>query len=108
MSVQANIGEKYLVSGANLTFGELNALVGDVADVRPPKLRLPDAVTAFNARLLTGIANLTGRPPWLDLSVDQVSLMKQGFMVDASKAERELGLRYTPIREALEEAIASF
>lgn len=108
LETEGNIGEKYLVSGANLTFGELNALVGDVADVRLPRLRLPDAVTAFNAWLLTGIANLTGRPPWLDLSVDQVSLMKQGFMVDASKAERELGLRYTPIREAIEEAIASF
>jgi hypothetical protein len=44
----------------------------------------------------------------LDLSVDQVALMKQGFVIDGSKAERELGLRYTPIRQALEEAIASF
>jgi dihydroflavonol-4-reductase len=105
---EGNIGEKYLVSCANLTFGELNGLVSDIAGVRLPKLRLPDAVTAFNARVLTGIASLTGRPPWLDLSVDQVSLMRQGFKVDGSKAERELGLHYTPIRQALEEAIASF
>jgi dihydroflavonol-4-reductase len=105
---EGNIGEKYLVSGANLTFGEINRLVSDIAGVRLPMLRLPDAVTAFNARMLTGVSKLTKRPPWLDLSVDQVSLMKQGFVVDGSKAERELGLRYTPIRRALEEAIASF
>ena len=105
---EGNIGEKYLVSGANLTFGEINRLVSDVAGVRLPMLHLPDAVTAFNARFLTAVANLTKRPPWLDLSVDQVSLMKQGFVIDGRKAERELGLRYTPIRRALEEAITSF
>jgi dihydroflavonol-4-reductase len=105
---EGNIGGKYLVSGANLTFGEINRLVSDVAGIRLPLLRLPDAVTVFNARLLTGIADLTKRPPWLDLSVDQVGLMKQGFVIDGSKAERELGLTYTPIRRALEEAVASF
>ncbi|MBN1148616.1 MAG: NAD-dependent epimerase/dehydratase family protein [Anaerolineales bacterium] len=103
-----NIGEKYLVSGANLSFGEINRLVSEVAGVRLPIFRLPDALTAFNARFLTGLSNLTRRPPWLDLSVDQVSLMRQGFKVDGSKAARELGFRYTPIRTALEEAIASF
>jgi dihydroflavonol-4-reductase len=105
---QGNIGEKYLVSGANLKFGEINHLVSEVAGVRLPPLRLPDAMTAFNARFLTRIANLTKRPPWLDLSVDQVSLMRQGFVVNGAKAERELGFHYTPIRKALEEAIASF
>jgi dihydroflavonol-4-reductase len=102
-----NIGEKYLVSGANLTWGEVNRLICDIAGVSLPPLRLPDAVTVFSAKLLTGLANLVKRPPLLDLSVDQVALMKQGFVIDASKAERELGLRYTPIRQALQEAIAS-
>jgi dihydroflavonol-4-reductase len=105
---EGNIGEGYLVNGANMTFGELNHLVSDVAGVRLPLLRLPDAVTVFNAWCLTGLANLIKRPPLLDLSVDQVGLMKQGFTVDGSKAERELGLTYTPIRQALKEAITSF
>jgi dihydroflavonol-4-reductase len=108
LEMEGNIGEKYLVSGANMTWGELNRMICDIAGVPLPPLRLPDAVTVFNARLLTGLANLTKRPPLLDLSVDQVSLMGQGFVVDGSKAERELGFRYTPIRQALEEAIASF
>jgi dihydroflavonol-4-reductase len=108
LETEDNIGEKYLVSGANMTWGEINRLICDIAGVSLPPLRLPDAVTSFSARLLTGLANLTKHPPLLDLSVDQVALMKQGFVIDASKAERELGLRYTPIRQALEEAIASF
>jgi hypothetical protein len=34
--------------------------------------------------------------------------MKEGLRFDGSKAERELGIAYTPIRTALEEAIASY
>jgi hypothetical protein len=34
--------------------------------------------------------------------------MKAGIVFDGSKAERELGITYTPIRIALEEAIASY
>ncbi len=108
LETEGNIGQKYLVSGANMTWGELNRVICDIAGVPLPPLRFPDAVTVFSARLLTGLANLIKRPPLLDLSVDQVALMRQGFVVDGSKAERELGIRYTPIRQALQEAIASF
>jgi hypothetical protein len=34
--------------------------------------------------------------------------MKEGFRVDGSKAERELGIIYTPIRTALAEMIALY
>jgi dihydroflavonol-4-reductase len=102
-----NIGEKYLVSGANLTFGEVNKIVCDIAGVSLPLLHLPDPLTVINARLLTAISDLIKVRPLLDLSVDQIAMMKQGFQVDASKTERELGIRYTPIRTAFENAVAS-
>lgn len=107
LEVKDNLGEKYLVNGANLTFGQINQLVSEIAGVKLPFMHLPDTVTTINARLLTWLSKLTGKPPWLDLSVDQVSLMKQGFKIDGSKAERELGIHYTPIRVALQEAIAA-
>jgi hypothetical protein len=61
-----------------------------------------------SARVLTGLADLVKRAPILDMAFDQVNLMMQGFLVDGSKAERELGLKYTPLRVGVEEAIASF
>jgi dihydroflavonol-4-reductase len=102
-----NIGEKYFVSGCNLTFGEINQLIADISGARLPWLRLPDPIAMFSARLLTWIADRTKKPPLLDLSVDQVALMKQGFLVDGSKVTRELGLTYTPIKVAVEHALAS-
>jgi dihydroflavonol-4-reductase len=102
-----NIGEKYIVSGANMTWGEINRLICEIAGVPAPRLILPTPVARLMARLLTALANLTKSTPWLDLSIDQVDLMAQGFVIDGSKAERQLGLTYTPIRTALEDAIAN-
>ncbi|CAA9387262.1 MAG: hypothetical protein AVDCRST_MAG03-341 [uncultured Rubrobacteraceae bacterium] len=41
------------------------------------------------------------------MSTDQMRNIKQGGVFNGSKAERELGLAYTPIREAIEEEVAT-
>jgi dihydroflavonol-4-reductase len=102
-----NLGEKYIVGNARLTFGEINRMVSEIAGVPLPKLRLPDIMVTINARLLTWLADMTKRPPIWDLSVDMVRVMKEGFIADGGKAERELSLVYTPIRTAIEEVIST-
>lgn len=103
-----NIGERYLVSNENLTFGEINNMISEISGKNLPKLKFPDWLTMLNAYILTGLANLIRKPPIWDMSVDQISLMKQGFKVNGIKAERELGFTYTPVRAGIEDAIASF
>jgi dihydroflavonol-4-reductase len=102
-----NIGEKYIVSGANLTWGELNKLICEVGNAPVPKLRLPTPMVILNASMLTALSSLTKKAPWLDLSIDQVNIMNQGCLSDGSKAERELGIHYTPLRQALADAVAN-
>ena len=104
---EGNVGERYLLVAENLTFGEINGLLTEITGARPPRLTFPDWMTIFGALCATGVADLTKKPPMLDMAVDQMRLMKQGFEVDGSKATRELGLSYTPIRTVLEEAVAS-
>jgi dihydroflavonol-4-reductase len=53
------------------------------------------------------LANRLKLPPQFGLSVDGVRLSREGIRADGNKAERELGIRYTPIREAVKEAIAA-
>ena len=106
---EGNEGEKYLVGGHVLTMGEISHMVSEISGVPLPRMKLPDSVVAVNAVLLTKLSDLTRRPPPLGMSTDQVrSMMKEGAVFDGSKAERELGLIYTPIRDALEEEIASY
>jgi len=102
-----NIGEKYLVSAENLTWGQINRMICEISGARLPGLTFPDWLTEFNARVLTALANLTKRPPLLDMALDQVQMMRQGFACDGSRAARELGFDYTPIRTALQGAVAS-
>jgi dihydroflavonol-4-reductase len=103
-----NIGEKYLVGKYQMSFQEINEMISKVSGVRLPKLRLPDFLVKLNAIILTGLAKVTKKPPMFGMSIDQIRTMKEGFSFDGSKAEKELGFTYTPIRSALEEAIASY
>jgi dihydroflavonol-4-reductase len=103
-----NIGEKYIVCKHQLSFREINEMISGISGVPLPKLTFPDWLAMVNATLLTGLANLIKKPPMWGMATDQTRTMKEGFKADGSKAERELGITYTPIRVALEEAIASY
>ena len=105
---EGNIGEKYLAVAQNLTFGKINEMVSEISGVALPKLRMPDWLAAANALLLTALADMVKRPPPWGMARDQMRTMKEGAEADGGKAERELGITYTPIRVALEEAIASY
>ena len=100
-----NIGEKYLLVSENLTFGEINRILSEISGTRLPRLTLPDSLTMLGAFFFTCLANLTRTSPFLDMSIDQMSLMKNGLKADGSKANRDLGISYTPVRLALEETV---
>lgn len=102
-----NIGEKYLVGKHRLSFGEYNQMISRLSGVPLPKIRLPDSLVMFQAALLTRLADIT-KKPLSQMSSDAMRMAKEGFQFDGSKAERELGITYTPIRVAIEEAVASY
>ncbi len=91
-----------------LSLQKFNTMISDISGVPLPKIRLPDPLVMVNAALLTWLADLVKKPPKWGMAVDAMKTIKEGFRFDGSKAERELGITYTPIRVALEEAIASY
>ena len=103
-----NIGEKYLAAKHQLSLGEMNQMVSEISGVALPRFRLPDFMVKANATLLTFLSDITKKPPMWGMAKDQIRTMKEGFVIDGSKAERELGITYTPVRVAIEEAIASY
>lgn len=103
-----NIGEKYLLGAETLSMAQFNESIQDISGIPMPKLRMPDSIVMLNAALLTWIADLTKKPPLWGMAADAVRMMKEGLSFDGSKAERELGLTYRPIRKALEEEISSY
>lgn len=103
-----NIGEKYLAGNSRYKWKEINNMISEISGIPLPKMNLPNSVTMLNATFLTGFANVIKKPPLWGMAIDQMKVMKAGLSVDGSKAERELGITYTPIRTALEEAIESY
>jgi dihydroflavonol-4-reductase len=101
-------GKKYLLGSARLNGKDYVELIRDVSGVPLPWFHFPDFMVMAVSYLLTGLAAVTRRTPWWGLSVDASWTLKVGFQYDGSKAEGELGITYTPIRQALEEAIASY
>ncbi len=106
LELEGNVGERYIASAENLTFGEFNVLLAEVAGIRLPSLHMPDALAMISARFLTAIANVTKRRPAWGMAADQIDIMLQGFEFDGSKAARELGISYTPVKTALAEEVA--
>ncbi len=105
---EGNIGQRYLAGKFRYTFGEVNHMISEISGVPLPRFRLPDFSVIPAAWLLTKIADIIKKPPIWGMAIDQIRCMKDGISADGSKSEKELCVEYTPIRDALKEAIASF
>ncbi len=102
-----NLGAKYFLVAENLTFGQINRMVQEVSKAPLPTLRLPASLVVATAAFLTLVADIVKKPPAWGMATDQVATMRTDTIFSGAKAERELGFRYTPIRRAIEESVAS-
>jgi dihydroflavonol-4-reductase len=100
-----SIGQRYLVGGEQATTREYFQIISDLTGVPLPRFNVPGAVILPLARLLTAIARRTGKRPPISEDIIRTTLAGS-LLFDGSKAERELGIRYTPLRTALAEAVA--
>jgi dihydroflavonol-4-reductase len=98
------IGERYILSGENLTIRELLTLLAQLVGRRPPSIELGRrtlAVVGWGAELL---ARLQGRPPLVTRARAR-SLVGRYSFYDASKAQQELGYTARSARETLADAV---
>ena len=97
-------GERYVVSGATLMAREALDLVTEIAGVRRAVTTLPAPVATAVGTLAGGAFRLAGRHP--PLCREMVRTLLHGHRYDGSRATRELGLAYTPVRETFRRTIA--
>ena len=103
-----NIGQGYIVGNEPCAIRELNQWVSEFSGVPLPLISIPNFMVKLNAFFLTAMANITKKPPAWGLSSDFVSNALTDLRADGSKAERELGISYTPVKQAVKECVASF
>jgi dihydroflavonol-4-reductase len=82
-------GERYLLGGPNWTMKEFFARLGRVANVAPPRLKLPAKLNRWGASFVEEIYRHRGKEPPVDRI--SVEMAEHFWWIDSSKAERELG-----------------
>jgi dihydroflavonol-4-reductase len=97
-------GRRYLVSGATLTPRSVVDLLR--AETGHPRrvVRLPRTAATVAGAACGAISRVSGRE--LPLCPELARTLLHGHRYDGSRAERELGLRYTPLRETVRRTLA--
>ena len=99
------IGERHILGGQDVPLGEMLERIGATFGRRKP-IRLPRLPLWPAAVVSEGWARLSGREPMLTL--DGLRMAKGRMYFSAAKAERVLGHKARPWREAVGEAILWF
>jgi dihydroflavonol-4-reductase len=103
---KGSVGGKYILGHANLTLREIFSTLEELTGLSAPRVRLPYTPILLAAYINEGLSRITGREPLIPLAGVQMAAKFMYF--DPSRAVRELGLPQTPVREALQRAVAWF
>lgn len=95
-------GERYILSGENITIKELFTMIAEAANVKPPSLFLPDPVVFALGKIGDRLERWGKRGP-LNSETAWTSTLYHWF--DSSKAQKELGLKVTPARQCIAESV---
>lgn len=94
-------GERYILGGENLLNRDTLLMACEIAGVNPPRFMQPRWSIPIVAALLDLITAIIG--PRLPISGEQMRLTREYLWFDSSKAQKELGLPHTSVRQAMQE-----
>jgi dihydroflavonol-4-reductase len=97
-------GERYILSGENLTHKEIISAIAEIVGGIKPLFRLSPAWVRLMAAISERIADGMGRRPWITRELMAGSHLHYYF--SCRKAEAELGYTHAPFREAVEKTFA--
>ncbi len=104
---KGRIGEKYILGHENLSLSRIFELLADISGLPAPRVKLPYwpvlGLACLNEFWATYVS---GRPPRMPLTA--IRMARKFMYFDNTKAVKYLGLTLTPVRVALEDAVAWF
>jgi dihydroflavonol-4-reductase len=100
-------GERYILGGENLTLKQMLDRMAALTGIASPTMRVPHAVAmGFAVFDETVTGRIRGKEP--RATVEAVRMGKKKMFASSAKAERELGFRVVPVKDALRGAIDWF
>jgi dihydroflavonol-4-reductase len=99
-------GERYILGGHDMTYGDFFGTVARVAGVKPPPFKIPYRVAKLVGRVGDFIEARGKEPLTNSTQIDYAYTDK--FRFTSQKAQRELGYTYGPLEPAIRDALAWF
>ncbi|MFW6127314.1 MAG: hopanoid-associated sugar epimerase [Thermodesulfobacteriota bacterium] len=104
---KGQVGEKYILGHRNLSLSEIFQLLAEITGLPAPRVRLPyGPILALSYLDEFWATHVSGKPPRMPVAA--IKMAKKFMYFDSAKAIRELSLPQTPVRQALEDAVAWF
>ena len=105
-ALKGRVGERYILGGENLRLKDLFDLLSQETGAPTPRFKTPYAVAFAFGLFDTARARLFKREPIAP--IDAVRMARHPMWFDSTKAQRELGFKSRPARQALAEAARWF
>ena len=99
-------GERYILGGEDMTLKHILEEICAIANLTPPKIRIPHNALLPIAWLAERWARISGHEPMA--TVDGVRMAKKKMYFSSDKARKLLGYHARPAREGLADAIQWF
>jgi dihydroflavonol-4-reductase len=100
------IGERYILGGTDLSLQRILSMIATASGRRAPRLRLPRTLLLPLAYAAEAVARLGGGET--RITVDGVRMARHRMYFSSAKAVRELGYRWRPAQQAIEDAVRWF
>lgn len=94
-------GENYILGGEDTLFLDVIRITGEILGKQVPARASPAWLLRAAARLNVMLAAVTGREP--DITPEGAAMITRHIHCDSSRARRELGYGFTPVRELLQD-----
>lgn len=103
---KGRIGERYVLGGENLTLLQVLAIIAELTGRRPPRIKMPHALTIPIGYCAEAWCRVFGGVPMA--TADAARMAKKMMFYSSDKAKRELGYAPRPAREAIADSLAWF
>jgi len=99
-------GERYILGGTDLSLQRILSMIATASGRRAPRLKLPLGLVLPLAYVAEMAARISGRET--RITVDGVRMARHRMYFSSAKAVRELGYRWRPAQQAIDDAVRWF
>ena len=103
---KGEIGERYILGGQNASLAQMLGEIARIVGRKPPRVKLPRAPLYPLAWAAEGIAQITGKEPFV--TRDALKMASHHMFFTSAKAETRLGYHARPYGQAIADALAWF